>query len=653
MAYSSGTAPLTRSGEGGNPGLQVGGPGVEDTGMLRALHDRLATALPEGRHLPEEVWHRRHRAVLWVAAAQAAGLGVMALLTGRTPLTAVLLAVAVACPLTFAALPGSGRGLRSAAATASLLAASVTLVYLMEGLTEAHFHFFVMIGLAALYQNWVPFGMALIVVLGHHGLVGTLFPHAVFGHGSAQHAPWTWALVHGVFVLAASLAHLAAWRLNEQQGLRDPLTGLANRTLLLETTGRMLARRAGPTSVLFLDLDDFKDVNDSRGHAVGDQLLTTVSRRLQGCVRSVDQVARLGGDEFAVVVAGSARTAAEVGERALSALADPVVIDGRAIHVRVSIGVADSTTAADRSAGTLLRNADLAMYLAKSAGKNRVVVYAEGMERAAQVKAELISDLDSAVAGGQLTVHYQPTVELTGGSTTGYEALLRWQHPTRGLVPPMEFIPLAEESGAIVEIGRWVLTEATRQAAQWSREAGRRIDVAVNLSPRQLVDDDVVSTVRTALDASGLPAGQLTLEVTEGVLIDDVEAVVDTLRALRTLGVRIAIDDFGTGYSSLSYLRRLPADVVKIDRSFVQDLGSGGRSTTLVASIIELARSLHLEVVAEGVETEEQHAVLERLACSHAQGYLFGRPQPADVHGIAAPVSVPLPRPGTPVTVTP
>ncbi len=292
----------------------------------------------------------------------------MALLLGRAPLTALLVAAGVAVPLVLTALPAAGRGLRSTAATASLLAASVVLVHLMEGLTEAHFDFFVMVGLAALYQNWVPFGMALAVVLAHHGVVGTLFPHEVFGHGSAQHSPWTWTLVHGAFVLAASLAHLAAWRLNEQQGLRDPLTGLANR-MLLETTSRMLARRSGPTSVPFLDLDDFKDVNDSRGHAVGDQLLTTVSRRLEGCVRSVDQVARLGGDEFAILVAGSSAVAAEVGERVLGALTDPVVVEGRAVHVRVSIGVADSTSAADRSADTLLRNADLAMYLGQVLGQ--------------------------------------------------------------------------------------------------------------------------------------------------------------------------------------------------------------------------------------------------------------------------------------------
>ncbi|SNS41926.1 diguanylate cyclase (GGDEF) domain-containing protein [Geodermatophilus pulveris] len=621
--------------------------------MTRALPQRLATALPEGRHLPEEVWQRRHRAVLLVAATQAGGLGLMTLLLGRSPLAAGLVTLAVACPLLLTVLPGAGRGLRSAAATASLLTASVVLVWSTEGLTEAHCHFFVMVGLAALYQDWLPFGMALAVVLAHHGVVGTLFPHAVFGPDAAPHSPWTWALVHGAFVLAASLAHLAAWRLNEQQGLRDPLTGLANRTLLLETTARMLARCSSPTSVLFLDLDDFKDVNDSRGHAVGDQLLTTVSRRIADCVRSVDQVARLGGDEFAVVVAGSARTAAGIGERVLGALADPVVIEGRAISVRVSIGVADSTSAGERSAGTLLRNADLAMYLAKSSGKNRVVVYAEGMEQAAQTKAELITDLESAIADGQLAVHYQPTVDLSDGVTTGYEALLRWEHPTRGPVPPMDFIPLAEESGAIVEIGRWVLAEATGQAARWSWEAGRPIDIAVNLSPRQLLDDDVVSTVRAVLADSGLPAGQVTLEVTEGVLIHDVEAVVDVLRALRRLGVRIAIDDFGTGYSSLSYLRRLPADVVKIDRSFVQDLGSGGRSTTLVASIIELARSLELGVVAEGVETEEQHAVLGRLSCSHAQGYLFGRPRPAAVQGPTALAGVPSPRPGTVLAARP
>jgi diguanylate cyclase (GGDEF)-like protein len=610
----------------------------------------LRSHLPEGRMLPEETWRSRHLLLVRVSAAQAAGIGLLALGLGRSVPAAVLMAAATACPLAFVLLPGAGRTLRAAGTTISLLTASVLLVHLLEGLTEAHFHFFVVVGLVSLYQSWAPFGLALGVVVLHHGLLGTLFPHSVFGHSAAYHDPWLWALVHGAFVLAASLAHLASWRLNEQQGLRDPLTGLANRTLVHETTERLLARRGGPVSVLFLDLDDFKDVNDTRGHAAGDELLTTVSERLQACTRSGDEVARLGGDEFAVVVDGGAEVATSIAERVLAALAEPVLVGGRPLPVHVSIGVADTGTAGDRRAGTLLRNADLAMYQAKSQGKNRLVRYVPGMAQAAEDKATLLADLAAATGAGQLAVHYQPTIALADGRTTGYEALLRWNHPERGMVPPVEFIPMAEESGHIVEIGRWVLDQAVRQAAVWTAESGRPVGIAVNLSPRQLGDDDVVGLVGDVLARYGLPAGQLTLEVTEGVLLGDVDQVVDQLRELRGLGVRIAIDDFGTGYSSLSYLRRLPADIVKIDRSFVQDLGSEGRSTTLVASIIELARSLQLEVVAEGVETQEQHALLDDLACSHAQGYLFGRPQPAPAHDHSQPAAaVPAPRQPAPV----
>jgi diguanylate cyclase (GGDEF)-like protein len=610
--------------------------------VLLRLRDRLHAVLPEGRLLPDEVWHRRHRMIVRIALVQAGTLGLVALLTGESAPIALLEASAVAAPVAVAVLPKAGRALTAAAATMSLLAASMLLVYLTNGLTEAHFHFFVMVGLVSLYQDWVPFGVALLVVLVHHGVAGTLFPHSVFGHHAAHHNPWAWAGVHGAFVLAASLAHLAAWRLNEQQGLRDQLTGLANRTLLVETADRLLQDGTGPVTVLLLDVDDFKDVNDSRGHAAGDELLLAVGERLRSAVRPGDVVARLGGDEFAVVVASSPDTARKVGERVLAALAHPVLIDGRPLGIHVSVGLADTVTATDRSSGTLLRNADLAMYMAKAQGKNRLVRYADGMAQAAQNKVELIEDLADAVSAGQLRVHYQPTISLADGATTGYEALLRWEHPTRGLVPPAEFIPLAEEGRQIVEIGRWVLRQATEQAATWSRQAGRPIGVAVNLSPRQLADDDVVHAVGEALLASGLPAHQLTLEVTEGVLVRDVDQVADQLRALRALGVRIAIDDFGTGYSSLSYLRRLPADIVKIDRSFVQELGTGGASTTLVATIIELARSLHLEVVAEGVETAEQHAVLGSLSCSHAQGYLFGHPLPAaDQQPAPAPIRAP------------
>jgi EAL domain-containing protein (putative c-di-GMP-specific phosphodiesterase class I) len=270
------------------------------------------------------------------------------------------------------------------------------------------------------------------------------------------------------------------------------------------------------------------------------------------------------------------------------------------------------------------------MYLAKAQGKHRVVVYADGMAQQAQVKAELVEGLGTALAEEQLEVHYQPVVALPAGEVTSYEALVRWRHPARGLVSPAEFVPLAEESGLIVPIGAWVLGEAARQAVEWSVRTGRPVGMAVNLSPRQLAEDDVVAMVAGVLADTGLPPRQLTLEVTESVLVQDVEQVVRRLLGLRALGVRIAIDDFGTGYSSLSYLRRLPADIIKIDRSFVTDLAGDGAAHALVSSIVELARSLNLDVVAEGVETDVQRTVLESLSCTHAQGFLFARPRPAE-----------------------
>jgi EAL domain-containing protein (putative c-di-GMP-specific phosphodiesterase class I) len=291
--------------------------------------------------------------------------------------------------------------------------------------------------------------------------------------------------------------------------------------------------------------------------------------------------------------------------------------------------VASSTDPGDRSADSLLRNSDLAMHLAKAQGKNRMVVYADGMAEAARRRAALQQDLATAVSDGQLVVHYQPTVRVTDGRTTGFEALVRWHHPERGLVPPVEFIPLAEESGVITDIGRWVLREAVAQGAAWSAVTGSPLRMAVNLSPRQLLDDDVTDDVEAALRDSGFPAEQLTLEVTEGVLVHDVDRVVAQLERLRALGVRIAIDDFGTGFSGLSYLRSLPADILKIDRSFVSDLPTSRSASTLISSIVELAHTLGLEVVAEGVETEEQRRALEEMRCATAQGYFFARPASA------------------------
>nr|WP_218860044.1 EAL domain-containing protein [Petropleomorpha daqingensis] len=610
------------------------------------MPSRIAALLPEGRLLPEPVWRRRHTVLVRIAAIQAVGLGILSVLTGHALLGSLTSTLAILLPLPFALPAEFRRSVRAGATTVSLLGGCVLLVHLMAGVTEAHFSFFVVVGLVSLYQDWVPFGVALLLTIAHHGIMGTLHPHEVFGTAAAQSAPWVWAGIHGGFVLAASLANLAAWRLNEQQGLRDALTGLANRTLLVEETSRLLQHRRGVVSVLVLDVDDFKDINDTRGHSTGDRLLVAVAGRIAGCVRPEDTVARLGGDEFAVVVAGGPRTARTVATRVLASLADPVSVDGRTLVVSASIGIADTTTA-ERSAETLLRNADLAMYLAKAQGKQRLAVYADGMAQEARGKADLLEGLSAALAEQQLVVHYQPVISMSTGEVTSYEALLRWRHPERGLVPPVEFIPLAEDTGLIVPIGAWVLREAARQAVAWSAAAGRPIGMAVNLSPRQLADDDVVATVAAVLDETGLPPVQLTLEVTESVMVQDVDRVVDRLRTLRTLGVRIAIDDFGTGYSSLSYLRRLPADTIKIDRSFVIDLAQDGASRTLVSSIIELARSLQLDVVAEGVEDAAQRSVLQSLQCSHAQGFLFARPQPAEAQlpgQLDTAVAVPAPR---------
>jgi diguanylate cyclase (GGDEF)-like protein len=600
--------------------------------------DQAARLLPAGRMLPEAVWQRRHRGIVRIALASDAVLVLLSWWWGHGQLATAVVLVAVGAPLLPAVVPALHRSVRAGATTLSLMAASVALVHLWEGVTEAHFVFFVMVGVVSLYQDWVPFGIALLVVTVHHGVVGTLYPHAVFGH-NGMHDPWLWAAIHAAFVLAASLAHLASWRLNESQVLTDPLTGLANRTLLEETTGRGL-RGGAPISLLFIDLDDFKDINDRRGHAAGDALLVAVAERLRSCVRPGDVVARMGGDEFAVLVAAGPDVARAVGERVLLSLAVPVVVDGDPVYVHGSVGVASSADPGEHSSGALLRNADLAMYLAKAQGGNRLVGYADGMAQAAERRAELQQDLTLATGAGQLEVYYQPVVRLADGRTTGYEALVRWHHPQRGLVPPAEFVPLAEETGAIVEIGRWVLREAVAQGAAWSAESDGPMRMAVNLSPRQLLDGDVVTDVVAALRDSGFPAGQLTLEVTEGVLVRDVERAVAQLTGLRELGVTIAIDDFGTGFAGLSYLRRLPADILKIDRSFVADLPAGGSSATLIASILELARTLGLDVVAEGVETEDQRAALAALDCRWAQGYLFARPQPADQCGAHRPTLV-------------
>ena len=420
------------------------------------------------------------------------------------------------------------------------------------------------------------------------------------------------------------------------QAFHDPLTNLANRALFGDRVEHALSRirrAGGSVAVLFLDLDDFKRVNDSFGHQAGDQLLLEVAHRLEECIRPGDTAARLGGDEFGVLVENppSEAEALGVAERIRAAMADPFHVADAGIVVTASIGVALGGSHASR-ASELLRNADLAMYAAKAAGKGVARRYEPSMHSTAIDRIALEERLREAVDRGELVVHYQPIVTLASERIDGVEALARWVHPERGIVLPDVFIPLAEETGLIDRIGRQMLATACRDAAAWSGDVGP-IQVSVNLSARQLATDAIVDDVRAALAASALPPRRLTLEITESVLLADTTATVDRLRRLKDLGVRLSIDDFGTGYSALSYLRAFPLDELKIDRSFINAMHADPRVARLVGAIVQLGSALGLDTVAEGVEDRDEVDVLRSFGCDRAQGFLFSRPVPADALG--------------------
>lgn len=416
------------------------------------------------------------------------------------------------------------------------------------------------------------------------------------------------------------------------QAFHDSLTGLANRALFedrLDNAITRLTRTGGTVGVLFLDIDDFKAINDGRGHRVGDELLQAVSQRLVGTVRAGDTLARIGGDEFAVIVeAVDAAGVRETADRILAALQPPIPIGAGETCVRVSIGVV-TTNSGERAAQELLRDADVAMYAAKNAGKGRVEVFHPGLHDEVISRLQLEVDLGRAVDNGELAIVYQPMVDLVSGTAVGIEALMRWNHPVRGLVMPGEFIPVAESTGLIVGMGQWLLSQACEDVRRIQGLTGRRdLHVSVNLSTRQLEDPDIVDHVRTALTDSGMEASLLTLEITESVFMSDRARSLDVLEQLKGLGVRLSIDDFGTGFSSLGYLNQLPVDELKIDRSFVvaagnTDADDGG---TLVHTIVRLAQDFGLATVAEGIETEYQLSLVKDAGCRTAQGFLFARP---------------------------
>jgi diguanylate cyclase (GGDEF)-like protein len=416
------------------------------------------------------------------------------------------------------------------------------------------------------------------------------------------------------------------------QALHDALTGLPNRVLVLDRIEHALARSARgapPVAVLFIDVDGFKTVNDTFGHGAGDELLRTVASRLHSLIRDADTVGRLGGDEFVVLLEPGDQYASPelVAERILELLNQPIDLSsGAQVRLTASIGIAAGQR---ENTEALLRDADLALYAAKHGGKNRFVVFEDAMQTAIADRHALEVDLKGALANKELFLVYQPTFRLEDRRIGGVEALIRWQHPTRGLIPPDTFIPIAEESGLILEIGRWVASAACLQAAAW-RERGLDLTIAVNVSGKQLDEDHFAWEIRQILDETGLEPSALTLEITETSLMRRPTEAAERLRELKALGVRIAIDDFGTGYSSLAYLRAFPVDSLKIDRAFISGLGSSHDDSAFVTTLIQLGRTLHISTLGEGIEEESQLRRLLEADCDYGQGFLLARPLPAE-----------------------
>jgi diguanylate cyclase (GGDEF)-like protein/PAS domain S-box-containing protein len=416
---------------------------------------------------------------------------------------------------------------------------------------------------------------------------------------------------------------------------RDPLTGLFNRRRFREELAREVAaarRRDEGGALLIFDIDSFKDINDSLGHPAGDSLLARMGEHLEGRIRATDTLARIGGDEFALILPGcdmgEARAIAEQLVRDL-AKGPSATIGGRERPVTAGVGVAPFGPGAERNAEELLVEADLAMYRAKGMGPGNVEVFDEQMRGQLATRMEIEGELREALELGHLVLHYQPITSLPDGVPIGCEALVRWDHPERGMMPPAHFIPVAEDSGLIVEVGAWVLEQACRQAEAW-RQRGRHLHVSVNVSPVQLLRDDIALLVTKTLQATGLPPQLLYVEVTESSLIEDAGRIAPALQVLRDLGVKIAIDDFGGGSSSLSYLSVLPVDLIKVDRLFIDGLPDSSDDRAIVSAVLSLAAELDLAVVAEGVENDRQHWALQEMGCRLGQGFLYAKPRSAD-----------------------
>ncbi len=722
----------------------------------------LTRLLPRGSNLPDADWAARHRwmlAVLWVHVVVLAAWGLVA---GESP---VALAVAVnpiaVCGLV-AMLRPYGRRIRAAAVCIGLLTASAVVVYLMGGAIEGHFHFFVMVTLLALYEEWFPYLLAFAYVLAHHGLFGVLGSHQVFNHADGLAHPLKWAIIHAGFIAGLGVVNLVSWRINETSRLlteaseerfrsafddaptsmalvgpdgviqqvnaamcertgfsqselvgyplselvapegrdamsfplletgehelryvrqdgssgwgvwyhsalrdgdgnaaafishcvdvtvrkhaeqalewqanHDGLTRLASRDFFVKQMEMALERRPGDdgtwVAVLFVDLDDFKDINDSLGHEAGDALLTAVAERLSGVVRPGDVLARFGGDEFSVLLPGIAdeQHALRVADRLTEALRAPIVVGGvpRFISASAGLRLCDPRDV-DVEPKAILRDADAAMYRAKRLGKGRCEVFDVSMHEEALERLELEHSMRGALERDEFRLVFQPVVTLGDRRVCGVEALIRWHHPEHGVIAPMRFIPLAERNGLIIPIGEWVLREACRRFVSWEHA---QLTLSVNVAVQQIADGAFVDLVRAAIAETGIDPERLCLEITETSMVEDDNLLIRTLEELKAIGVRIAIDDFGVGYASLRQLRtRIPVDTLKIDRSFIAGMTTDQCDATIVEGVVHLAHALGLQVVAEGIETAEQAAILMEWSCQSGQGYLFARPIDAD-----------------------
>ena len=464
-------------------------------------------------------------------------------------------------------------------------------------------------------------------LFGEHPTVFASQPQPPVRIGSAHYAVATRVDDAGHFQcqLADMTASVIAGAEAEARAIRDPLTGLFNRAFLIPELDRVIARRGGDAALILLDLDRFKEVNDTLGHAVGDLLLKKVSDRLLSVLRSNDSLVRLGGDEFALVQVGAQqpRGADKLSRRLLDLVARPYLVDGHMVDVGASAGMVVIDASSTSDPDTYLRQADVALYRAKETGRGRAVFFESAMGDAMADRRALEIDLRQALAFRQFELHYQPQIDVAGGKVTGCEALLRWNHPTRGRISPVAFIPLAEETGLIVPIGEWVIRQGCRDAAAWSED----IRLAVNVSAKQLMSDNLLPTIVSAVAHAGIAPERLDIELTESVLMQDTAACLATLRALKEFGTRVSMDDFGTGYSSLSHLRSFPFDTIKIDQSFVRN-DDVDESRAIIRAIAAIGTHLKMETVAEGVETDEQLLQVTDCGCLTAQGYLISKPVP-------------------------